>query len=433
MGQSVFESDMDFEAYLSEQALKIQNLEARASYKEVTQKMILALYHYFDREYQSLEQRVFDECHQDANGYAIYIGIATKQTYDVTDHFLHPIDPGDLNEISYDTAEIKASLQAGVPYPLYRIFLQLDYHSIQEIIQKSKSYYGKIKTNLGDYTAVFSLRQSKHYIKRIEQIYHAFVSNHLSWNTVCTAYLTKLFDVFIESSADLPDNVQIETIQVDFDEYESVIVYNCVPLWNISEIKEKSSTYPDPCIDSINYQHRIFAQKLTSGCQYLVANHDVPLLEIKRNKEGDVLITCTKSIPWPWELYQISPYQGKRHDAYMPLGNTTQETFGGDLANIYRQSIKTKAEMRRIINAYGYENYVRFKDAQVKAKPSAYQQSYNMDYFLEDDFRTENDRLYLEITFTVNQKNYLTADIISFLVTQIQRLFPEYICIGICE
>ena len=41
MGQSVFESDMDFEAYLSEQALKIQNLEARASYKEVTQKMIL--------------------------------------------------------------------------------------------------------------------------------------------------------------------------------------------------------------------------------------------------------------------------------------------------------------------------------------------------------------------------------------------------------
>ena len=211
MGQSVFESDMDFEAYLSEQALKIQNLEARASYKEVTQKMILALYHYFDREYQSLEQRVFDECHQDANGYAIYIGIATKQTYDVTDHFLHPIDPGDLNEISYDTAEIKASLQAGVPYPLYRIFLQLDYHSIQEIIQKSKSYYGKIKTNLGDYTAVFSLRQSKYYIKRIEQIYHAFVSNHLSWNTVCTAYLTKLFDVFIESSADLPDNVQIVT------------------------------------------------------------------------------------------------------------------------------------------------------------------------------------------------------------------------------
>ena len=34
---------------------------------------------------------------------------------------------------------------------------------------------------------------------------------------------------------------------------------------------------------------------------------------------------------------------------------------------------------------------------------------------------------------TVKQKNYLTADIISFLVTQIQRLFPEYICIGICE
>ena len=156
MGQSVFESDMDFEAYLSEQALKIQNLEARASYKEVTQKMILALYHYFDREYQSLEQRVFDECHQDANGYAIYIGIATKQTYDVTDHFLHPIDPGDLNEISYDTAEIKASLQAGVPYPLYRIFLQLDYHSIQEILQTTTSYTGTSQTTPGDYTAVYS-------------------------------------------------------------------------------------------------------------------------------------------------------------------------------------------------------------------------------------------------------------------------------------
>ena len=433
MGQSVFENEMDFEAYLSEQTLKIHSLKDRISYKEVTQKMLLALYQYFDREYQGLEQRVFDECQQDTNGYAIYVGISTRETYDVTDHFLYPIDPEDLKEVSYDATEIKASLQAGVPFPLYRIFLQLDYHTIQDIVEKDKPYYGKIKTDLGDYTAVFRLHHSKHYIKKIEQIYHTFLYNHLPWNTVCIAYLTKLFDVFIESAADLPDNAKVETIQVDFDDYENAIIYDCVPLWNISEIKEKSSTYPDPCIDSINYQHCIFAQKLTPGCQYLVANNDVPLLEIKRSKEGDVLITCTKSVPWPWKLYQISPYQGTRHEPYIPLGNTTRETFGSDLANIYRQSIKTKAEMRRIIKAYGYEDYVHFKDAQVKNKPSVCQQSYNMDYFLEDDFRTENERFYLELIFTVKQKDYLTTDIISFLVTQIQRLFPEYICIGICE
>ena len=50
MGQSVFENDMDFEAYLSEQTLKIHSLKDRISYKEVTQKMLLALYQYFDRE-----------------------------------------------------------------------------------------------------------------------------------------------------------------------------------------------------------------------------------------------------------------------------------------------------------------------------------------------------------------------------------------------
>lgn len=433
MGQSIFENDMDFETYLSKQSLKIHSLDERAAYKEVTQKMILELYHYFNQEYQDLEQRVFDECRQDSNGYAIYIGITTKQNYDATDSFLHPIDPDDIKESTYDTGEIKASLRSGISYPLYRIFLQMDYHNLHEIIQKDKHYYGKIKTDIGDYTAVFSIHPNKHYIKKIEQLYEVFVSNHISWNTVCIAYLTKLFDVFLESASDLPDKAQIETVQIDFNEYSNAIVYDCIPLWNISEIKEKSSTYPDPCMDSINYQHRIFAQRLTPGCQYLVANHDTTLLEVKRSKEGDVLITCTNSIPWPWVLYQFSPYQDQRLDFYPPLGNLMQETFSGDLANIYRKSIKTKAEMRHIISSYGYNEYVDFKNAQVKSDPSARRQSYNMDYFMEDDFRTENNRLYLELLFTVKKKNYLTADIISFLVTQIQRLFPEYICIGVCE
>ncbi len=57
--------------------------------------------------------------------------------------------------------------------------------------------------------------------------------------------------------------------------------------------------------------------------------------------------------------------------------------------------------------------------------------NYNMDSFMEDEIRTGNQRPVLVICFEArDEENYLNEDIMSFLVTQVQRIFPDYCCVG---
>lgn len=60
--------------------------------------------------------------------------------------------------------------------------------------------------------------------------------------------------------------------------------------------------------------------------------------------------------------------------------------------------------------------------------------TYNMDDFIADEFRTQKNREVLLLRFgAVAPENYLNMDIVSFLVTQAQKLFPEYECRGMLE
>ena len=46
---------------------------------------------------------------------------------------------------------------------------------------------------------------------------------------------------------------EILEIRADFEEYGEQILLDMIPLWNLSDLTEKTSTYPIPCIDQIHY------------------------------------------------------------------------------------------------------------------------------------------------------------------------------------
>ena len=57
--------------------------------------------------------------------------------------------------------------------------------------------------------------------------------------------------------------------------------------------------------------------------------------------------------------------------------------------------------------------------------------NYNMDGFVRDEIRIGDTRQVLLLHFVpADEGNYLNEDIMSFFVTQVQKLFPEYLCIG---
>lgn len=430
MGESVFGDEFDMEAYLAQRSLEIRDLADRRLFKEVVDKLFLDLYRHTQQEYKELENRVFGEVQSTQRDYAIYIGLIDAAHYDATDPFLKPIIMADTEQREIPLEDLQGALAENRPYHLFHVYLETPFDVVKRF-QDSGGYSGLIRTDQGEYKASFSVTLNKAYLQKIEALYHIFIANYRQWTTVCGGYLYKIFDVALESmEREIPSNEIIQEIKVDFGQYASRIKYNIIPLWNLNLIKEKTSTYPEPCMDKTNYDHRIFSYKLEASCQYLVTNTDIEVTNIRR-LDGDLIISCPEENPCQWLLYQVNQYPQKYKPMYPLLSNRSKESFAGSLGDAYRRSVKTRAEVARLIEAFEVNGYVTFQSVELMERGAEKSQTYDMDYFISDELRVGDAHQVMDLTFQARDPdNVLNMDVMSFLVTQVQKLFPEYRCQG---
>lgn len=432
MAESVFGPGFDLASYVSDRALELQNLEDRTFYKTVVEKMMLELFQHVKDQQAELENRIFSEIKAEKYAYAIYIGLIDREHYDASDEFLAPICPSDINP---DPISVAEALNAESLKPLSTIFVQHNVQEVQRFGATKQIFQGTIQTDTGEYQAFFTAKHSKRYLEKIADLYQVYLNNHIPWSTVCTAYLHKMFDIFLDrvEGLDKKSDAKILSIKVDFGSYEEFVKHNIIPLWNLPVVQKNTSVYPVPCADHTHFEHIIFAHRLKAGCRYLVKN-DTPSLQGTRYLDGDLYITCANAQPAAWELFQVNPKPLRTNYPYPILSNQPKECFSADLQEYYRHGVKTKGELRRVIESYGYEKIVEFQDSELLTAMTTQPLTYNMDDFISDEFRSQNNRNVLLLRFgTVDPENYLNADIMSFLVTQAQKLFPEYECRGLLE
>lgn len=433
-----FDTGIDIDEYINKRMLEISQLEERELYKEIVGSMIKKVYEYNIASYQELEKKILGECSSDRSNYSIYITLTDKEHYDATDQFMSPIIEDSIKEKEILCSDLMQSLEDKIPLKLYTVFVQASASDIYKILHKERKFNGILKTRNREYKGTFLLKRNEEYLDKIKELYYIYETNYQSWTTVCEAYLMKLLDVYLYSMEEMRENeknIVIEEIKVDFEEYTDIVHYHVIPLWNLKKITEKTSIYPEPCIDKTNYEHQIFAHRLESDCEYLVMDTKTELTNIRR-RNGDLIITCPIESPYEWDLYCVNRPDSDKYNnqySYPILSNCYKESFISDITEMYRKSIKTKAEMARLIEAYPYTDQIKFAGFELTDKePKDWEPcNYNMDGFIEDEIRTGNKRQYLVIKFhATNFENYLNEDIMSFLVTQVQKLFPEYKCLG---
>lgn len=422
----------DMEEYVKKRMLEIPQLEERKLYKEIVGNLITELYRYNERAYKELEERILAESIPQETDYSIYLTMTDRGHYDETDEFLYPMQEEDTKkkEISYE--EISLSLAEGKPLKLFTVFLQGKASMIYKLLTEKRIFHGIIKTTNREYRADFTVKRNDYYLEKIKELYYVFAANGKRWTTVCEAYLTKFLDVYLYAAEEMKKEENILEIVVDFEEYSQMIRHDVFPLWNLCMVREKTSTYPEPGIDRINYEHRIFAHRLIKECEYLVANREMEITNIRR-MNGDLIITCTMENPQEWEFYRVHKEPEKMQYPYPVLSNRHKESFADSLTRMYQQSIKTKAEMARMIESFPYADYVEFCDLKIMENaPADWEASnYNMDGFIQDEIRIgKNPQVMCILFMEKDMGNYLNEDIMSFMVTQVQKIFPEYLCVG---
>lgn len=419
MSENFFDNGFRFDKYINEQLMKISDEGERRVLKELVKDTLLPFYEETENAYHNLEKRLLATREQKAVTYEVRTGIINREKIDVTEEDIVWMCEEDIEKPMVDIAVLRQHWNEGKAYPVMQIFLKTSYEKIAELEKSKRCFRGTIYTEDGEFGASFRLKRCSKYIEKIEELYRIFVNNGVEWKSVCAPYLYKFFQVELVESKMLED-MPIQRIVVDFEEYAKDVCYDMVPMWNIRIKKEKTSAYPNLTSDQINYEHCIYKSRLKEDKQYLVRN-DITLWNVYR-ESGDLHIICDEKEPMQWELVEFSKEESK---SYM------EDAVFSNREGSMERAIRTKAEVGRFVKSLGYEHLLRYVDMKVENSKNVKAKTYSVDGFIKDELRISEGGKVLTLFFEpVDRDSYLNEDVLSYLTGRVQRMFADFECVG---
>lgn len=425
----------DMREMIRREIQSISAIEERVAFKNLMEEVFLALYDTNEQMYSDLEKRVQDELAYDVNRYLIKTGVIERQYFDTSHHLMSPMDDSDLHKSSYTLADIADAINKRHEFSLMKVMLRCDFMQIQDIWNHHIEFDGTLETDKSKHkwNIRVKLQQNKEYLKKIGHLYQLFMKNGIPWQTVNAPYLYKFADVVI---TELPDgltlNEEIKKIEINFGNYNQVICHDLIPIWNIQRLVLDSIGFPVPCEDHINFEHLISIREYGAQHAYL-AEDSMEIQSISQGKEK-LLIISSVSEAKKWGIYVIRNSDDSRidHYTYPIMQNERAETFSEKFHKKWNQSVKTKAELARFIKGFNLEQYVVYLDCDIIDQLTGNPETYSMNLFIEDEIRNTRSQKKLLLRFKPGEREpWLQRDIMSFLVSEVQRIYPEYECRGV--
>ncbi|NFT99359.1 normocyte-binding protein [Clostridium botulinum] len=413
---------------------EINDLNDRVMLKKILNSAFNSLEQHSEDRFNDLEERVFDEIQYLEEKYNVYSTIIDRKHLDVTNEFLFPVIEEDTEEKIYDVKTIINNLNDNVSSKMFNIFLKCDYSIFKQFISNNSEITGTIETNKKIHKAYFKVKANIEYKEKINTLYKCFINNNIMWKTVNMPYINKIAQIFLTKCEDQIDEEEESVkINIDFGDYSKYIKYDMVPLWNIKEIKLKCAGFPVPCIDKVNFEHDISIEKEGTNHGYLV-NLDEENMDYVTIKKNYISITSKISASSPWLVYKIVNYKedNTKKDNYEIMSNYKNVNFSNRFLFNNRYVIKTKSEIAKLINSFEASKHLRFRDLKIEElKFHEDKETYDANDFIIDEIREDNIKKSLVLYFEAkNKEYYLNNDILSFLVSEIQIIYPEYKCEG---
>ena len=425
----IFDSDFDIESYIQQRIPEIGNLEERELFKIILSSSMIELYKHVKDEYSALEKRVFNEAPKALRMPDLITCVVDRKKYDWTDAHMFPMFPEDLAEVKVNVEEMISAVSTNKEFYLYTCMIKADYLELKKLMQTPRRFKGVIENEFGETPAEFILKQNDRYRKKAESLYEVAKLNYLPWRSTNNAYFYKLFDVYVVSIEQWDEQQEVRKVTTEFDEFSEKVLYEPLPIWNAYEVTIKANAYPQPAVDRKYYEHYLYKSQFNEGSQYLLRRADVVIRNIRR-QNGDFYIICDSDLPGDWDFYELVPPAEKSFYENPLMSNEQNQSFSRDMIEYFGQRIKTRTELVRFFNSFKCSEYLSFVEAKVKGKPRKVE-TYSMENFIDYEYRTGDRAQTLEFSFRPKDEDfYLNRDVMSFLVTEIQHLFPEYLCVG---
>lgn len=254
------------------------------------------------------------------------------------------------------------------------------------------------------------------------------MNNAAMYHTLCIAHLIRMYTLSIKEIKS--DNVKGDFVKYKVDYEKLNVLEDIIMLWNIREVKEKTSAFPIGINGSIKYEHTVLNSAFHKNSQHIVANTDLNIYYKKKNK-NNITIACDEMQPREWLFYEFRPKYKIENYEYKVLSNIYKSNLADLLQNEYKSRISTYAQLQRVINQNPYSDILSLEKVEVLDTYSSNIQGYSMNEFLHDEILNNQDKKVLLLTFkTTDIEDYLVEDFMSYITTIVQEYMQEYHCIG---
>jgi len=425
---------MDMRRYISQTLDSMKTITQKDMLRDIMENIFIPLYDHTEDHYAKLEHRVKDELPFITEPYVIWTTLLERENANGGCPYLFPMLSEDLHRPEIDLKDLGERLKNEREIRLDTVFVQADYFLCKEIEDNREIFEGTLKCEGGDLRIGVRLRLSKRYSSCIQQLYKLFMFNGIPWQTVNTAYTFKMFDVMLVR-IDL-EGKELEGVansyRATYGKYDKYMKQELVPVWNISRLRIESEDFPLAALDKVNYEYVFDLEQEGAEHGYL-ADWDSADISAVRKEQNTLIVTSPQQKKLAWDMYKIVRRIDYATDffSYELLNNAREDDFSARMVAYYGTVIKTSAELRRLLEGYEASKHFRFESLQVVQGEIA-GDTYEVNNFLKDEVRDIAVSKSLLLRFKpLKQESYILRDLMSFLVSQVQLVYPEFHCVGV--
>ena len=446
--QTIFEKSFDYDAYIENWLLSINNIEERAFARKYLADSLRAMMQESEKNYKELEDRIYKEVNGAPDRHSIYMTVVSRDKFDITNSSWFPLLTGEEKPLKQQKG---GSLPEELPFVLERRFCSGNTDEIFKLERcAGTDYKGILKTQKNEYEAVFRIIPASEYRSCVEYIYTLFQSNSIPWMTLNCGCLMRFFSVqVVEIQDGWKQNEEITGYEVSFGEFDSGLQSGFFPVWNIDSIQYDSNQFIMPAIDAKYYEHTFPMDKFGLEDGYLLtANQNI--LSIRQTEESILLFTKKESFS-KWDAYRI--IKNPPMDLYCfqdpVLHNAPRDSFVLRFSKKSNVLLQSRLAMIRCVNQFDIQEYLELSDvilltdttenyddtyisvmnvSPVPESEKEYIHRHNLNWFIQDDFVNHTEQKVLLFRFKIKKQHYVYYDLICFIISEMQRYFIEYRC-----
>ena len=191
--------------------------------------------------------------------------------------------------------------------------------------------------------------------------------------------------------------------------------------------------FPVPCEDHKSYEHTISIREYGNEHVYLI--DDTAHIHSIRQVENKLIIMGEEAEARKWQVYMIKNGSNRRFErfTYPLMTNRRKDDFLERFSFRQGKRVRTEGELVRFIQGYGMEEYVSYEGFEILDRESSVElsETYSMNSFILDEIREDEYKKRLVLRFRKKSTmDFLLRDIVSFLVSEVQLMYGEYMCEG---